>query len=144
MLSKNSSVSCRNACRSLLSKFGKSPRRRDVALQVAQHQPLAGEVVHERPRLRVRQHPPHLLLEHRRLAQLALRGERQQLVVRNAAPQEERQPRRQLEIGDARRRRRRRGLGAEQELRVRQDQAQAVLDAGFERALLPAASIERA
>ena len=57
--------------------------------------------VDERVGLRIGQHPPHLLLEHRRLVQLALRGEVEQLVVGNAAPEEERQPRRQLEIADA-------------------------------------------
>ena len=40
-------------------------------------------------------------LQHGRRVQRALRGHAQQLIVRDAAPQEERQPRRQLEIADA-------------------------------------------
>ena len=102
MLSKNSSVSVRNAWRSSLSKFGKSPGVGMWLLQVAQHQPLAGEVVDQRARLRIREHPLHLPLEHRRLAQLPASRPRQQLVVRDRAPQEERQPRRQLEVADTR------------------------------------------
>ena len=52
-------------------------RRRHVALQVAQQQPLAGEVVGERPRLRVGEHAHDLPLE-RRPAWLRrpLRGQR--------------------------------------------------------------------
>ena len=79
-------------------------RARLVHGHVADVQPLAGEVVHERLRALVREHPLHLLLQHRRVAERLLHGKRQQLVVRNAAPQEERQPRRQIEIADAIRR----------------------------------------
>ena len=57
------------------------------------------------------------------VVQLALLGQRQQLVVRNAAPEEERQPRRELEIADAvgaaRRDAGRLALDAEEELRAR-------------------------
>ena len=75
-------------------------------------------------------------VEHGRIVQLALRRDVQQLVVRNAAPQEERQPRRQLEIADAidRARRNRGGIwfAAEQELRARENQPQRILDADVE------------
>ena len=71
MLSKNSSVSRRNACRRLSSKSGKTRRIGRDARQVAQVQPLAGEVVDERLRARIGQHPPHLLLEHGRIAAAA-------------------------------------------------------------------------
>ena len=65
-------------------------------------------------------------------------GRVQQLVVRDAAPEEERQARRQLDVADPIRRARRRGprvaLDAEQELRARQERAQRHLDARFEAA----------
>src|SRR5436190_838212 len=51
-------------------------------------------------RPRVGQHAPDLLFEHRRLAQLSTARRVQQFVVWNAAPEEERQPRRQLELAD--------------------------------------------
>ena len=80
-------------------------------------------------RPRVGQHPPHLLLEHVGLAELARARDVEQLVVGDAAPQEERQPRRQLEVADAVRRLRRDAggilLDAEQELRTHQHGAQA-------------------
>jgi hypothetical protein len=60
----------------------------DSALQVAQEEPLAGEISDQGLGPRVRQHPPHLLLEHRRVLQFPLRGGVQELVVRDAAPQE--------------------------------------------------------
>ena len=47
------------------------------------------------------QHPPHLLLEDAGLPERAVRiGEVEQLVIRDAAPEKERQPRGQLEIAD--------------------------------------------
>jgi hypothetical protein len=42
-----------------------------------------------------------LLFEHRRILQSAGCRDRQKLLVRDAAPDEERQPRRELEIADA-------------------------------------------
>ena len=69
---------------------------RDV-LQVADVQPLPREVLHQRVGVRVGQHAPHLRLEHRRLAQASRRGQIEQRVVGHAAPEEERQPRRQLD-----------------------------------------------
>ena len=115
----------------LVVEVGEVARRRDVAAQVAQHQPLAGEVVHERPRPRVVQHAPDLALEHHAAGAAGRARPRSAAVVRHRAPEEERQPRRQLEV-----RHRRRGLGGgqrrlgpEEELRVGQDQPQAVLDA---------------
>ena len=73
-------------------------RIRDVALQVPQHQPLAREVVDERARPRIGEHAAHLLLEHRRPAQPALCGCIEQLIVGDRAPEEERQPRGELEV----------------------------------------------
>ena len=105
MLSKNSSASPIIALAQVVVEVGELERVGLLVPQVAQVQPLAGEVLDERVRLRIGQHAPHLLLEHRRLLQLAPRRRVEQLVVRNAAPQEERQPRRQLEVrrGDTRR-----------------------------------------
>ena len=104
----------------------------------------AAKLVDQRSRARVGQHPPHLPLEHRRLVQLAARRHVEQLVVRDAAPEEERQPRRQLEIADAIRRVRRDAgrilLDAEQELRAHQHGGQRHLDAASKssvRARLP-------
>ncbi len=44
---------------------------------------------------RIGQHALHLLLEHARVAELAAFGKAEQLVVGHAAPEEERQPRRE-------------------------------------------------
>ena len=70
-------------------------------LDVPQEQPLRREVRDEGPGPLVGDHPAHLLIEDRRLLQLALLGQLQQLVVGHAAPEEERQPRREREIVDA-------------------------------------------
>ena len=74
----------------------------DDLADAAEVQPLGGEVVDERARgARVGQHAPHLLLERRRLRQLAaLRGVEQR-IVGDAVPEEERQARRELEIRQA-------------------------------------------
>src|SRR5262249_986150 len=66
--------------------------------EIAGREPLAGEAVYERRRLRVIEHPPHLRLQVG--PQLALLGEAEQLVVRHAAPEEVRQPARQLVLVD--------------------------------------------
>ena len=64
---------------------------RTQALQVAQIQPLAGEVRAQRAGAFVGEHPLHLLIEHGGRVQLAGDGQVQQLIVRDAAPDEERQ-----------------------------------------------------
>ena len=66
--------------------------------QVPQLQPLPGEVSDQRLGAAIGQHAAHLPLQHRRLPQLALRGHVHQLVVGDAAPQEEREARGELEI----------------------------------------------
>src|SRR5206468_3328889 len=63
-------------------------------------QPLPGEMVGERLRARIGEHPSHLAVEDLRLPELALRRQVQKLVVGNAAPQKERQPRGQLDVAD--------------------------------------------
>ena len=107
-----------------------------LVAQVAEVQPLAGEILDERMRLRVREHAPHLPIQHRRLLQLAFRRRVEQVVVRDAAPEEERQPGRQREvrqpIGGAGSDARRIGLDAQQELRARENAAQRHVDAAVE------------
>ena len=57
-----------------------------VDFEVAQLQPLAGEILHERAAPAVVQHPPHLRLEV--LAQQIFLRERGQLFIRHRAPEE--------------------------------------------------------
>ena len=114
--------------------------------QLAQEQPLSREIADQRPRARILQHPPDLLLEHRGILELALLGGLQELLVGNAAPQEERQARRQLEVADAirgaRGNVRRIALEPEHEVRVRQNPAQRHLDALVEVPALAAGAVE--
>ena len=114
-------------------------RRRDPGLEffrLRRCSHCSAKLAIERLRSRIGQHAPDLLLEHRRLLQLALARQRQQLLVGKAAPQKERQPRRQREVVQpirrVRRKVRRIGLDAEQELRAREDELQRRLDAAIE------------
>ena len=68
--------------------------------EVAEIEPLPSEVVDECSRARVPQHPPHLRVEHARVGKAPLRRLIEQLVVGNAAPQEERKARRQLQVAE--------------------------------------------
>ena len=72
----------------------------DARLEVAQLQPLTHEVLDHGVGTSIGDQAPHLRLEHVRLAQLALLGETEQLVVGDARPEEERQSRRELDIAD--------------------------------------------
>ena len=67
---------------------------------VAQRQPLPGEVADQGLRARVGEHALDLRLEDRRDAQFPALGHIEQLVVRDAAPEEERQAGRQLQVAD--------------------------------------------
>ena len=49
-------------------------RTRLVPVDIADVKPLAGEIVHQRLRTRIREHPAHLLLQHFGLAQVVLLG----------------------------------------------------------------------
>src|SRR3954466_7329950 len=110
MLWKNSSVSVRNDWRSSLSQFGKSPgvgwwlfRFRSISHWLPAMSPNAPPPPPRAPRPPpVAQHPLDLLLEHGRLIQFPGCRERQQLVVRDAAPQEERESRSELQVSDFR------------------------------------------
>src|SRR5262249_46229441 len=67
-------------------------------LQRPQLQPLTSEVVRQAFGPRVGQHPLNLMLEDAGLAKGALDSRVQQLLVGNAAPEEERQARRELQV----------------------------------------------
>ena len=62
------------------------------AVEAAQVQPLPREVHRQRLRLRMREHPLHLLLEDGLILEPALGRDLQQRIIGRAAPQEERQP----------------------------------------------------
>src|SRR5690606_27530638 len=109
--------------------------------QLAQEQPLAGEVLDERLGPWIGKHAADLAFEDSLVPELAPHRRLAQLVVGNAAPQEERQPRRQLEIGQPKRRPGR-GVGrlafeAEEELRIDEDAREPALNAGLERSATP-------
>ncbi len=116
-------------------------------VEIAQVQPLRREVRHERARPFVGEHAPHLLLEHGGLSQLPRRGHRNQLVVWNAAPQEERQARGERKVADAIRRVRRKAgrirLDAEQELRAHEHAGERHLDTRVEIRVCTSALVER-
>jgi hypothetical protein len=92
--------------------------------QLAQEQPLPGEIADQRIGSRVGEQSPHLPFEHRRILQLSAHRRVAQFLVRNAAPDEERQPRRELEIADAKHRARshlcRLTFESEEEIRIDQ------------------------
>ena len=101
----------------------------------------SGEVGHQALRARVGQHAKDLPFEHLGLAQLATLGQVEQLVVGDAAPEKERQPRGELDIRDSvgglRRDAGRVCLDPEEELRVDQDGAQGHFDSRVETFLGP-------
>ena len=70
-------------------------------IEIAQVQPLVGEVGDQGARAGIGQHPAHLLFERRRVVKFAARGRVQQFVVRNAAPEEKGEAGGQFEIADA-------------------------------------------
>ena len=59
---------------------------RGSAFHFPQRQPLAREIIHQRLRAAIRQHPAGLLRQHSRLMQLPGHGELQKFVIGNAAP----------------------------------------------------------
>jgi hypothetical protein len=76
-------------------------RHRRHAVEAAQVQPLSCEVHRQRLCFRVREHPPHLLFEDRRLLEVPLLRHLQQRPVRRTAPQEEGETRCEFGIADA-------------------------------------------
>ena len=108
----------------------------DVA-QVPQLQPLAGEVVHERARARSASMRRTCRSQHGWVLQLPLARHVEQLIVGNAAPEEERQPGRQVQIAQIdtvfrERDIRRLGFDAEYELRAGENRPKRPFDAGVE------------
>src|SRR5688572_5944359 len=73
---------------------------RDLRLEIAQLQPLPDEVTHQRIGTFVGDHAPYLRSQHARLTELPGDREIHQRLIGNAAPQEERQPRCQLDVVD--------------------------------------------
>ncbi len=71
-----------------------------LGVQAAEVQPLAGEVHHELLGSRVGQHAKRLALQHFGVAELVVYGQIHQLVVGDAAPQEERQAIGEFDIAD--------------------------------------------
>jgi hypothetical protein len=99
-------------------------------------QPLRRKVGDQRLGAAIGEHPADLPFEHLRVMKRAVLRHLQQLVVRNTAPEEEREPGCQLEIGDPIRRLRRQacgiGLDAEEEVRTDEHGRHCHLDAGVE------------
>ena len=110
-------------------------------------QPLRGEVRDERPGARIGEHAAHLPLENHRLVQLARDRHIQQLVVRDAAPQEERQARGEIQVAHAIDGTGSRAGGilfdAEEEMRAHQHGGERHLDAGVEVAIGTGLPVER-
>ena len=76
-------------------------KRSDIGpllVEVAQVEPLPGKVLGQRLGVLVRQHPRDLGGENQRLVQLALSRQREQPLVRDRAPQEQRQPRGEIVV----------------------------------------------
>ena len=69
--------------------------------QVAQPEPLPGEVAREIVRARIGEHSADVPLEHVWPAELSANGRIEQRVIGQAAPEKKRQARCQLEIADA-------------------------------------------
>ena len=69
-------------------------------IEIADFQPLAGEVGGEGAGARIGQHALHLRIEDGGIVQLPLRGQSDQLVVGHGTPQEVAEARGQLEIGN--------------------------------------------
>ena len=117
-------------------------------LEVAQEQPLLGEVVDQRVGALVGKHALHLLFQYRVVVQFALARQIQQFVVRRTAPQEERKSRSQRDIAELIRRIHRNsagiGLKAEQELRARQNELKRRFDARLEVAVRVAPALIKA
>ncbi len=71
-----------------------------LGLDVAKIEPLRGEVRDHRLGARVGEHSVHLRAQHAGLVEPPVERRLEQLVVRDAAPKEEREPRRELDVAD--------------------------------------------
>ncbi len=98
---RNISVSVTKAERRLSSNHGNLVPSGLSSQTLRISQPVGEEIVDQRlARARIGEHARDLLLQHRRLMQFPADRQVQQRVVRNAAPQKERQSRSQLDIGN--------------------------------------------
>ena len=125
----------------------KQPAIRRDGVEIAQVEPLLGEVRDERLRARICEHATDFAVQKFRLPEIPARCGIEQRVIRDAAPEEERQTRGKLEVADAIRRLRRQtvriALGAEKKLATHEHRTERGLDAGVEiSALLPRLAIE--
>ena len=139
MLSKNSFVSCSKACRRLSSKWNSSSG-------LGWNPPPPAQAPPPPPRPPAPHHALPLPLQHVRVVQPLRDGQVEQLVVGNAAPEEEREARGQLQVGyrvgRARRDRGRLVLEPEQEAWADQDAAHRQLDARLEAAARRAVAVQ--
>ena len=72
-----------------------------MRVEIADLQPLPGEVLGHREGLRIGQHPRDLRVQHLRDAEPSAFGQRQELFVRHRVPQEITEPRGQLDVRDS-------------------------------------------
>ncbi len=114
------------------------------AVQISQMQPLTRKILRHRIRAWVGQHAAQLCFKDCGFVEAVSRRQIEQRVVRNAAPEKERQPRGEFDIADSC------GvtvlriaLGAEHECWTCQQAPQRQLNAGIKRAFLAAFFIER-
>ena len=127
-------------------EFGKRPRVGIHRLQVPDVEPLAAEICHKRRRSTIGKHPPNLRVQDAWSPECPARRHIEQLIIRDAAPQKERQSGGQLEIADlidgVRLDARGIALDAEQEVRGHQQSSQCLLNALLEVPLLPTGLVE--
>ena len=88
--------------RELIVEAGVAIHVHDDTLQAIELQPLLGELLDERPGAAVLNHPANLRGQLGPLVQLSLARQLQELLIGHRAPEEVRQPGRQLMIGQLR------------------------------------------
>src|SRR5690606_26324599 len=127
----------------LVEEWKRVPIRLD-GIEIVEIEPAQREIRDEAVRARIVEHPPDLSIEHVALAELAGLGEPKQLVVGPAAPEEEGEARRELDIAQ-----REPGFGvgprhdpAVEEIGAREHGRDEVLDAFVEAAGPLAAGLE--
>ena len=115
------------------ARVGELASVRGDLVQLGEVEPLEREIVAQRLGPRVGKHPAHLSGQHVGIAEARFGGELQELLIRQAAPQEEGQTRRQLQIAQrASPAGRVSGFRPIEEMRARQDRAERIAHAAFE------------
>ena len=146
MLSKKSSASRWNACRRLSSKSGNSSEFGTLPFRLRRCSHCPAKLLTKADERAVGEHARVCAASTSGLLQATVARGAHQRLVRQAAPEEEREPGRQLDVGDAIRRaggqRRRLSFRTEDERRAGENAPQAELNAVLERAaaLWPAGS----